>query len=304
MSALNYHHLRYFWAVAHEGNLTRTAEALNVSQSALSMQIKKLEERLGYQLFERRGRRLHLTEAGRIALDHADRIFAAGEELLDILRNERSGRNELRVGAIATLSRNFQIDFLRPVLGRDDVELVLRSGDADNLFDALASLGLDVVLTHQPPQQGAYTPFVVHQIAEQEVGLIGTPARLQSATDRALGALLSEQPVILPTVFSSIRTGFDSLVDRLGVRPRIAAEVDDMAMMRLLTREDVGLGVMPPIVVKDELASGLLEQAQALPHIRDVFYAVTAKRRFQNPLLAPLLQGSPTLAKTSGASAS
>jgi len=72
MSELNYNHLRYFWAVAHDGNLTRTAERLNLSQSALSVQIRKLEDRLGQTLFERRGRQLHLTEAGRIALDHAD----------------------------------------------------------------------------------------------------------------------------------------------------------------------------------------------------------------------------------------
>ena len=86
MPDLNYHHLRYFRAVAHDGNLTRTAERLNLSQSALSVQIRQLEERLGHALFERRGRQLHLTEAGRIALDHADAIFSAGEELIATLR--------------------------------------------------------------------------------------------------------------------------------------------------------------------------------------------------------------------------
>ena len=78
---LNYHHLRYFQAVAHEGNLTRAAQMLNLSQSALSTQIKALEARLGQALFDRVGRQLVLTEVGRIALDHADRIFATGAEL-------------------------------------------------------------------------------------------------------------------------------------------------------------------------------------------------------------------------------
>lgn len=82
MADFNYNHLRYFWAVAQNGNLTRTAERLNVSQSALSVQIRKLEERLGHPLFERRGRQLHLTEAGRITLDHADAIFATGTSCL------------------------------------------------------------------------------------------------------------------------------------------------------------------------------------------------------------------------------
>lgn len=71
MPTLNYKHLRYFQAIAHEGNLTRAAEKLHVSQSALSSQIRLLEEQVGQDLFERRGRQLILTEAGRIALDHA-----------------------------------------------------------------------------------------------------------------------------------------------------------------------------------------------------------------------------------------
>ena len=104
MNQLNLHHLRYFQMVAHEGNLTRAAERLNVSQSAVSAQIRQLEERLGHSLFERRGRTLLLTEAGRVALDHADAIFAVAEELLNTLRERPSGRRQvLRVGSLATL---------------------------------------------------------------------------------------------------------------------------------------------------------------------------------------------------------
>ncbi|MDF1750909.1 MAG: LysR family transcriptional regulator, partial [Alphaproteobacteria bacterium] len=140
---LNYHHLRYFQIVAHEGHLTRAAELLNVSQSALSSQIRQLEDRLGQTLFDRRGRALHLTEAGLIALDHADSIFATGKELVSILKEKSQTRRPLRIGAIATLSRNFQLGFLKPVLGRDDVEVILRSGSRTELFEALTMLQLD-----------------------------------------------------------------------------------------------------------------------------------------------------------------
>ena len=107
MADLNYHHLHLFRAVEHDGNQTRTAQRLNLSQSAVSVQIRKLEERLGHPLFDRRGRQLHLTEAGRIALDHADAIFAVGDELVGTLRDAGRGLQVLRVGALATLSRNF-----------------------------------------------------------------------------------------------------------------------------------------------------------------------------------------------------
>src|SRR3712207_5379928 len=153
MRGLNLNHLHYFWTVAHDANLTRAATRLNLSQSALSVQIGKLEERLGHKLFERRGRQLHLTEAGRIALDHADAIFATESELLATLRDSAAARQVLRVGAMATLSRNFQIGFLRPLIGRSDVELVLRSGSAAELLQALTALRLDLVLLNQPDRK-------------------------------------------------------------------------------------------------------------------------------------------------------
>ena len=288
MAELNFHHLRYFHTVALEGNLTRAAERLNVSQSAVSTQIRHLEERLGQPLFERRGRALVLTEAGRIALDHADAIFATGEELLNTLRERPSGRRQvLRVGSLATLSRNFQIGFLRPILGRDDVHVVIRSGALGDLLQYLEAHRLDVVLANIAPPRDAATPWISHAIAEQRVSLIGTPERI-GAND-AFEDLLARGPLILPTVESSIRSGIDALFDRLHIRPHIAAEVDDMAMIRLLAREGAVLAVVPPIVVKYELESGRLVEADRFPQLSETFYAVTLSRRFPNPILRELL---------------
>ncbi|SON75506.1 Transcriptional regulator, LysR family [Xanthomonas phaseoli pv. phaseoli] len=252
------------------------------------MQIRKLEERLGHALFERRGRQLHLTEAGQIALDHADAIFATGDELLGTLRQTGAARQALRVGSLATLSRNFQMEFLRPLLGRTDIDLILRSGSAGELLRALEALNLDVVLLNRAPAGDALSPFVTHRLAEYPVSLVGTPDRLGHAASFA--DRLRSHPIILPTVDSSVRIGFDALADRLGVRPQIVAEVEDMAMMRLLAREDIGLAVLPPIVVKDEIAAGALMEGDQLPAIVETFHAVTMSRRFPNPLVRVLLQ--------------
>jgi len=286
MAPLNYNHLRYFRAVAHTGNLTRTAEQLNVSQSALSVQIKRLEEQLGHQLFERRGRALHLTEAGRLTLDHADTIFATGDELLSTLRQEGRARRAVRVGSLATLSRNFQLSFLKPLLGRADVDLILRSGGAEDLLRGLETLNLDVVLMNQPPPRDALSTFVAHRLDEQVVSLVGTPERIAGET---VEVLLATHPVVLPTAESSVRTGFDAWMERLDLRPQIAAEVDDMAMMRLLAREGVGIAVLPLIAVQDELAAGMLVEAAPLPDLAETFYAVTMERTFPNPLVRELL---------------
>lgn len=289
MSQLNLHHLRLFRAVASDGTLTGAARQLNLSQSALSTQLRALEASLGQDLFERRGRGLVLTEAGRIALDHAEAIFRTADDLTATLRETGRARRALRVGALATLSRNFQMQFLQPLIGRTDVEVVLRSGSQDELLRGLEGLALDVVLTNLAPARDAASHWLIHRIDEQPVGLIGTPARVGPGT-RPLRDLLAAQPLILPTRETALRAAFDALAARLGVTPILAAEVDDMAMIRLLARADAGLAIIPPIVVQDELRSGALVEAARLDRISEIFVAVTLQRRFPNPLLAEVLR--------------
>ncbi|MTW19244.1 LysR family transcriptional regulator [Rhodoplanes serenus] len=287
-SELNFKHLRYFQVVAHEGHVTRAARRLNLSQSAVSTQIGLLEKRLGHALFHREKRSLRLTEAGRIALDHADALFGIGDDLVATLKRKGAKRLALRIGAIATLSRNFQMAFLRPVLGRVDVEIALRSASAAELYGGLADHHLDVVLTNHPPPFDATTLYVAHRLAEQPISLIGVP-RL-CAPRLSLPDRLSQVPLILPAAGTGLRMGFDALAARFEVRPQIAAEVDDIAMMRLLAREGVGLAVLPPIAVQDELAGRLLAIAAKLPALTETFYGVTVDRRFPNPLVRDLLR--------------
>ncbi len=96
--------------------------------------------------------------------------------------------------------------------------------------------------------------------------------------------------MILPTLESGVRSHFEALMARLGITPQIAAEVDDVAMMRLLAREGAGLAVLPAIFVKGELEAGTLVEFGALPKMVESFYAVTVKRRFPNPLIRPLIR--------------
>ncbi len=288
MASLNYHHLRYFWAIAHEGSLTRAAERLNLSQSALSVQLGKLEQQLGHPLFDRTGKRLILTEAGRIALDYADTVFQAGDELVSTMKGRPVDRRQaFRVGALTTLSRNFQLEFLSPLVGRADVELIIRSGTMRDLLAQLEAHAIDVVLANSAPQHDARSDFRSHLLAQQPVALVRRPS-VEPYAFRFPEDLRS-QPVLLPSLDSEIRVAFDRILDLAGVRPIIIAEVDDMAMLRLLARDSDGLALVPPIVVRDELAAGLLVEVCPVPNLSETFYAITQKRRFPNPLLAELL---------------
>jgi len=282
---LNYHHLRYFWAVARDGKLTRTARALRVSPSALSAQIRQLEDELEVRLFDREGRGLVLTEQGRLVLSFADEIFGAGESLVATLAEGRHHSEVLRIGAVATLSRNFQDSFVQPLLTRDDVFLRLQSGRLDDLLERLARHELDVVLSNRaaPHQPGA--PWRSASIARQAVSIVGRPRQGGFEFPSDVG----QDPMILPTADNEVRTSFDALCERLGLRVRVRAEVDDMATMRLMARDTPALALLPSVVVRDELRTGVLVEHCVVPGLFETFYAITVARHFEHPLLGGLL---------------
>lgn len=289
MAQLNYNHLRYFWMIAHEGGLTRAAARLNVTPSALSIQLQKLERQVGHPLFDRVGKKLRLTEAGRVALDYADTVFKTGDELLNTLRGRSDlERKALRVGAIPTMSRNFQLEFLRPLIGREDIELVVRSGSLRDLLHDLDALLIDVVLSNSPAPQDARSALRSRLLKEEPVAIVGRPGlgpfRFPMDLDGA--------PILLPSLGSELRTAFDRLIDLAAVRPVIMAEVDDMAMLRLLARERRAYALVPPIVVRDELENGLLEELHRIDGLAERFYAILQDRQFPNALLQDLMPSS------------
>lgn len=284
---LNYHHLYYFWSVARTGHLTRAADALHISQSALSGQIRKLEESLGHDLFIREGRRLKLSEAGRLAFSYAEEIFRQGEELSALFDSGvRPNREVLRIGAVATLSRNFQEGFLQPLLDREDLELSLQSSHIDELLRRLSAHRLDLILSNQAVQGSEQNPWRSRLIAKQPVSIIG-PSGIR--VEGEFAEVLRGRSLIVPGPDNNIRQAFDQLCEYHRLRPNIAAEVDDMAMMRLLTRDTGHFAIMPPVVVRDELRSGALEDYGALPGVFEEFYAISIRRQFQTAALRELL---------------
>ncbi len=286
---LNYHHLHYFWAVAKEGNLTRTAARLRVSQSSLSAQIKALEDELGQALFLREGRSLQLTEAGRLALTYAETIFATGNELFALMKDgEFQKRQTVRIGAVATLSRNFQENFVRPLLKLDDIEIVLQSGTLSDLLTRLSVHSLDLVLSNRKVHRDAQNPWLSHRIARQPVSLVGKPRR--SRAPFVFPDDLAAFPIVLPGLESEIRAGFDLLCEQQQVTYKTLAEVDDMAMLRLLARDTDAIALIPTVVVQDELRTGVLVEYCVIPQLYEDFYAITVKRHFQSPLLRSLLK--------------
>ena len=286
IAQLNYHHLLYFWAVAKEGHLTRAAVRLGVAQSALSTQIRQLEEQLGHALFLRQGRTLVLTEAGRIALAYAETIVTAGNELVATIREgQQQERQVLRVAAVATLSRNFQRGFLAPLFGNQAVRLVLQSGALAELLPRLQAHTLDLVLSNRRVQDDEDNAWRCRCIARQPVSLVGPPRRRPFRFPEDL----VRTPMVLPSRDSEIRAAFDRLCEQNSLPITLAAEVDDMAMLRHVALASHAMTLLPAVVVQDELRAGTLEEYCTIPDLFESFYVITVRRQHQHPLLATLL---------------
>lgn len=284
---LNFRHLHAFWSVAREGRLTAAAARLHVSQSTLSQQVRLLEERLGERLFERRGRELALTEAGRWVLGYAEEIFSLGGELVATAGGAAGTRAiRLRVGSVATLSRNFQENLLRPLLAREDLLLTLESGPVEALLARLAVHKLDAVLSNQPVAAG--DPQWRCALASREPVCLVGPPRGRGRRFR-LPQDLDGADLVLPGPTSLVRARFDALCQAWGVKPRVKAEVDDMAMLRLLARDSGALALLPTVVVQDELKARRLALVARIPGVDEEFYVITVPRRAESPGLKALL---------------
>jgi LysR family transcriptional activator of nhaA len=169
----------------------------------------------------------------------------------------------------------------------EDIELVITSGSLGELLRELDAHNLDVALTNFVPHRDAGSPWASYLIDQQPVSLVGPPTI--DPNNRSLQELLSSEPLILPSLDSNIRLGFDALLEQWGIRPNIVAEINDMTMLRVMAKEKIGLAVVPPIVVREELEQGLIGELYQIPKLLETFHAIVPKRRFPNPLLKKLL---------------
>lgn len=297
LDQLNFHHLFYFWRVAKLGHLTRAAGELHTSQSALSAQIRQLEQRLGEDLFAREGRRLVLTDTGQLVFSYAENIFGLGQEMLGRLQGQSEGITRLRVGSVATLSRNYQENWIRPLLADPLVMLTLESGLLEGLLTRLVQHQLDVVLANETVPSNPERPLHCRFLGSQPVSLVG-PGQVWKAQSLRMPEDLQGVDLAVPGPRHAVRAQFDALCAGAGITPRLRAEVDDMAMLRLIARDSGWLTVLPEVVVQDELRVGSLVSVGQSPQLKERFYAITTPHRHRTDVVERLLSFAPLDGRT------
>jgi LysR family transcriptional activator of nhaA len=291
MEWLNYHHLLYFWVVAREGSIAAATRTLNLTQPTISAQLRQLESSLGEKLFEKSGRGLVLTEAGRVTLRYADEIFALGRELRDTLRDRPTGKPvRVTIGIADVVPKLLAYRVLRPAFANSEIEMICREASSEMLLDLLGQHEVDLVITDAPASRAPLRAYN-HFLGESGTTFFATPA-LATSVRKNFPKSLHGAPMLMPGDSTQARRALELWLDSTGIEPRRVGSFDDLALMTAFGRG--GIGIFPaPSAIEDEIETGYnVRVVGRLPEVKERFYAVSAERKIKNPIVSAITKAA------------
>lgn len=282
---LNYHHLYYFRVIANEGGIARAAEKLRIGQPTLSAQLKQLEEMIGKPLFERRNRKLILTEAGRAALDYANEIFRLGEEMIEVLQ-DKSPENQphLQIGALDGVPKSVIRSLVIEAYKVAPCTVSILEGKGDELLRELRTHKIDLIVSNYPSQAMEETQVFSRSVAKLPVHVYG--AKKFQKLKKSFPHSLEGQAFVLPTSHSKLRHDLNHYFKLHGLRILPVAETQDTSLQKVLAEHGVGLA--PFSEVKGAGDESLLRLGK-LEEVFEEIWLISAQRKLENPIAAKLM---------------
>lgn len=290
---LNYHHLYYFRTIATEGGIAKAAKKLRLGQPTLSTQLKQFEDNLGHALFERRKKRLYLTEAGRIALNYANEIFRLGDELQDALMDRlRADRIEFQIGSLDTIPKLALWRLYQEAQSFRGCVASVVEGTSDYLFRELRAHRLDLLLTNHPPpvgeSLGKNQSLYTRLLGQFPVMICG--GKNFAKLNRNFPESLAEQPFLMPSAQNKLRPEIEQFFRSHNLRVDIVAEIQDSSLLRLMVASGAGLAAFSQHSVEDMLAAKEIFSLGEIDNVHEEFWLVAGERRIQNPVAAHLMK--------------
>jgi len=289
MGSLNFKHLRYFWVVAKAGGIARASERLHLTPQTISGQISVFEGLLGYKLFARAGRRLELTEAGRVALSYADEIFTLGEELEGVLRSPAEGRPlQFSVGVADAVPKVVAYRLLEPAVRLPEpLRIVCREGKLASLLGDLAVHRLDIVISDSPMPAAVNVKGFNHLLGECGVTFFAT-AKLARKHKGSFPRLLDGAPLLLPGEHAAVRPRLMRWFDAQRIHPRIVGEFDDSALLKAFGRAGAGIFAAPSAIAEQVRRQYGVMAIGRTEAVTEVFYAISVERRLTHPAVVAI----------------
>ena len=284
MSSINYKHLHYFWVVAKAGSIARASEQLHLTPQTISGQLSQFESVQGEQLFEKSGRNLALTEAGRLVLSYAEEIFSLGQELEQVLHHLPTERIvQLRVGVSDAVAKPVAYRLLEPALALPQtLKINCREGKLDYLLAELALHKLDIVITDTPMPPTVNVRGYTHQLGESGISFFATEALMQE-NPAPFPACLDGAPLLLPGEDSALRSKLMYWLAAHQLHPRIAGEFDDSALMSAFGQAGAGFFAAPSAIADRVTRQYEVQLAGSTEEIKEQFYAISVQRKLTHP---------------------
>lgn len=290
---LNYHHFQYFWVIATEGSIAAAASKLKLSQPTLSAQLKNLEDSLQTQLFERKNRRLVLTEAGKTAFMYAEDIFSLGDEFVGVIQGKNvENRLKLRIGVVDSFPKLLTYDILRPLYQLEEpVHVVCLEGKRKDLLSSLATHDLDIILTDAPLSSDFSVKAYSHPLGECPMIVVGQPD-LVNRGKKDFPNCLRTLPVLLPTPGTMLRREIDLWLEKKDVSPNIVAEFDDSALMKVFASHGEGVAFLPANLEQEVKKTMGLEVLAPVEDLLERIFLVSLERKVKHPLVAAVYENA------------
>ncbi len=293
---LNFKQLHHFWSVAKAGGITRAADHSGLAPQTLSGQIAALEAELGVALFRRVGRKLELTDTGRVALGYAEEIFELGHELEEILHNRSPSVGlPFRVGVADVVPKAIAYLLLSPAVRLETpVRIVCREDKLDRLLGELAIHRLDIVLADSPMPAETDVRGVNHKLGQSGLGFFAAP-ELAARLGGPFPACLNDAPLLIPGADTAVRGRLVRWLEQNRIKPRIAGEFDDSALMKAFGQAGVGIITTPSVIAREVEQQFNVVELGRTEEVVDEFYAITVQRRMTHPAVQAISEAARVL---------
>lgn len=293
MQRINYQHLFYFWHVVTEGSITAACEKLHLAQPTISGQLTVFEQAVGEKLFYKQGRKLQLTDTGRIVFHYAEEIFALGRELGNTLKGLPTGRAlRLTIGIADALPKLVIYRLMQPVFRLPEaVQIFCYEDKVERLLNDIALQSIDLVLSDTPLTSSSNVNIFNHLLGDSAVTVFAT-AELSAIYRPNFPRSLGGAPFLLPTNNTALRRSLDQWFDNENIRPKIQAEIEDSALIKTFGKGGMGLFVAPTIVEDEIKLQYMVETVGRIETVKERFYAITVRRQLKHPAVTAILDNA------------
>lgn len=286
---INYHHLYYFKTIVEEQSVTKAAHRLRLGQSTLSTQLKQFEDSLGLKLFERKNKRLLLSEQGKVAYDYAQQIFKIGTEMYEVLHDQvKPSRIHLQIGALDSMPKTLLAQLTVESIKIQPCQVTIVEGSSDQLLRDLQNHKIDLHVTNFVPHGMSARGLNHRCISKKNVGIYGS-SRMKYLR-KGFPQSLKGHSFVMPTYDSQMRYEIEHWLKAHDIHVDIVAETQDSSLKKILATEGVGLICTSEIVVKQILDDKQLFFIGTMENVYEEIYLLSGQRKIPHPVAAKLMK--------------